>query len=75
MKLNALRADLDKERNGTWVPYQGDIRLKLARLGNPNYREVIARIFDNALIQAGLLVDPREMVERSYKILERLTKG
>ena len=51
MKLNALRADLDKERNGTWVPYQGDIRLKLARLGNPNYREATARIIDARKVQ------------------------
>jgi len=27
------------------------------------------------LIQAGLMVDPRKMVERSYQILERATKG
>jgi len=38
-------------------------------------RKVIEQIFDNALIQAGLLVDPRKMVERSYSILERATKG
>ena len=41
----------------------------------PFAREVIEQIFDNALIQAGLMVDPRKMVERSYKILERVTKG
>ena len=38
-------------------------------------RSVIEQVFDNALIQAGLMVDPRKMVERSYKILERATKG
>jgi TNF receptor-associated protein 1 len=38
-------------------------------------RKVIEQIFDNALIQAGLMVDPRKMVERSYSILERATKG
>jgi HSP90 family molecular chaperone len=38
-------------------------------------RNVIEQVFDNALIQAGLMVDPRKMVERSYKILERATKG
>jgi TNF receptor-associated protein 1 len=37
-------------------------------------RNVIEQIFDNALIQAGLMVDPRKMVERSYAILERATK-
>jgi HSP90 family molecular chaperone len=38
-------------------------------------RDVIEQVFDNALIQAGLMVDPRKMVERNYKILERVTKG
>jgi HSP90 family molecular chaperone len=38
-------------------------------------KNVIEQIFDNAMIQAGLMVDPRKMVERSYEILERATKG
>jgi len=38
-------------------------------------KSVVHQIFDNALIQAGLMVEPRKMVERSYKILERATKG
>ena len=38
-------------------------------------KNAIEQVFDNALIQAGLMVDPRKMVERSYKILERATKG
>jgi len=38
-------------------------------------KNVIEQVYDNALIQAGLMVDPRKMVERSYKILERATKG
>ncbi|MBU4033918.1 MAG: molecular chaperone HtpG, partial [Proteobacteria bacterium] len=33
---------------------------------------VVEQIFDNAMIQAGLMVEPRNMVARSYKILERL---
>jgi molecular chaperone HtpG len=37
-------------------------------------RNVIEQIFDNALIQAGLMIDPRKMVERNYRILERATK-
>ena len=37
-------------------------------------KNVIEQVFDNALIQAGLMVDPRKMVQRSYKILERATK-
>ena len=38
-------------------------------------KSVIEQIFDNALIQAGLMVDPRKMVERNYRILERATKS
>ncbi len=33
--------------------------------------EVAAQIFDNAMIQAGLVVDPMAMVERNYKILQK----
>ncbi len=33
--------------------------------------EVAAQIFDNAMIQAGLVVDPMAMVERNYKILRK----
>ena len=51
-------------------------QLSLLRGTDENFaKNVIAQIFDNALIQAGLMVDPRKMVERSYKILERATKG
>jgi molecular chaperone HtpG len=38
-------------------------------------KNVVQQIFDNTHIQAGLMIDPRQMVERSYKILERATKG
>ena len=38
-------------------------------------KSVVHQILDNALIQAGLMVEPRKMVERSYNILERATKG
>ncbi|TKB24856.1 molecular chaperone HtpG [Desulfopila sp. IMCC35006] len=34
--------------------------------------EVAKQIHDNAMIQAGLVVDPLEMVERNYKILNRV---
>jgi len=36
--------------------------------------EVALQIHDNAMIQAGLLVDQLEMVERNYKILSRVVK-
>lgn len=36
--------------------------------------EVARQIHDNAMIQAGLVVDPLEMVERNYKILDRVVQ-
>ncbi len=33
--------------------------------------EVAMQIYDNAMIQAGLVVDPLEMVERNYRILNK----
>lgn len=37
----------------------------------PFARTVVSQIYDNAMIQAGLMIEPRDMVERSYRILER----
>ena len=34
--------------------------------------EVAFQLHDNAMIQAGLLVDPLEMVERNYRVLNRI---
>ncbi len=33
--------------------------------------EVAQQIYDNAMIQAGLTVDPLEMVKRNYRILHK----
>ena len=38
-------------------------------------RDVVEQIFDNAMIQAGLLVDPQQMVNRNYRILEKMADG
>lgn len=35
-------------------------------------REIVHQLFDNAMIQAGLTVDPLEMVRRNYRILEHM---
>ncbi|HEB69987.1 MAG TPA: molecular chaperone HtpG [Desulfobulbus sp.] len=35
-------------------------------------RDVAEQVFDNAMIQAGLLVDSQQMVTRSYRILEQI---
>jgi molecular chaperone HtpG len=37
--------------------------------------DVAKQIYDNAMIQAGLIVDPLVMVERNYKILNRAVQG
>jgi molecular chaperone HtpG len=37
--------------------------------------EVAKQIRDNAMIQAGFIVDPLEMVERNYKILSRVVQN
>ncbi|GAB6058086.1 molecular chaperone HtpG [Desulfonatronum parangueonense] len=38
-------------------------------------RTVAEQILDNAMVQAGLLIEPRDMVERTYRILERAVGG
>jgi len=38
-------------------------------------KAVAEQIYDNAMIQAGLVVDPRNMVQRSYKILEKAVRA
>jgi len=51
-------------------------QLSLLRGSDEDFaKNVMEQIYDNALIQAGLMVDPRKMVERNYKILERATKS
>ncbi|MEA2084792.1 MAG: molecular chaperone HtpG [Thermodesulfobacteriota bacterium] len=37
-------------------------------------KEIVEQIYDNALIQAGLMVEPRTMVDRTYMILERASR-
>ncbi len=44
---------------------------ELRKSDEPFAAEVAAQIYDNAMIQAGLVVDPLAMVERNYKILNR----
>ena len=38
-------------------------------------RDVAEQVFDNAMIQAGLVVDSQQMVSRSYRILEQIVEG
>jgi molecular chaperone HtpG len=38
-------------------------------------KDLVEQLYDNAMIQAGLLVDPMVMVRRNYRILERAAGG
>lgn len=44
MKLNAVRLDAVKAVEGVWFDYIGNIRLKIARIGNPNYRKAATEL-------------------------------
>lgn len=48
-----------------------DLRVKNEALA----KTIVEQIHDNAMIQAGLMVEPRSMVERSYRILAQAVKG
>ncbi|GAB4335404.1 MAG: molecular chaperone HtpG [Desulfobulbaceae bacterium] len=51
-------------------------QLSTLRASDPELAADIAlQILDNAMIQAGLLVDSQVMVSRSYRILEKMTAG
>ncbi len=51
-------------------------KLAAVKEAKPEFAADIARqIYDNAMIQAGLLVDSQEMVSRNYRILEQIAEG
>ena len=51
-------------------------KLAAVKEEKPEFAADIARqIYDNAMIQAGLLVDSQEMVSRNYRILEQIAEG
>ncbi len=51
-------------------------KLAAVKDDKPEFAADIARqIYDNAMIQAGLLVDSQEMVSRNYRILEQIAEG
>ncbi len=48
-------------------------KLSALRESDPTFAgDVVEQMYDNAMIQAGLLVDPMAMVQRNYRILERI---
>lgn len=49
------------------------VRLAALKAEDEDFASEVARqLHDNAMIQAGLLVDPLQMVERNYRILNRM---
>ncbi len=48
---------------------------ELRKKDEPFAESVVQQIYDNAMIQAGLMVEPRTMVERSYQILARVVQS
>ena len=48
---------------------------ELRKKDEPFAESVVHQIYDNAMIQAGLMVEPRTMVERSYQILARVVQS
>lgn len=41
--INSLRVDPEKASEGTWVPYRGESKVKVAKLNNKEYQEFRAR--------------------------------
>ncbi|WP_310600813.1 molecular chaperone HtpG [Desulfobulbus sp.] len=51
-------------------------KLAALREADPEFaKDLVEQLYDNAMIQAGLLVDPMVMVRRNYRILERIADG
>jgi len=36
-------------------------------------KEIAFQLYDNAMVAAGLLEDPKEMIQRTYSLLEKLS--
>lgn len=44
MKIGTFKTDAAKEQDGTWIDAGGGLRLKIARLGNPRYKECMREL-------------------------------
>lgn len=65
---------MEKSKKKLEINPQNDLIKKLSELQKQDVdfaKQVAQQIHDNAMIQAGLIVDPLEMVKRNYKILQR----
>ena len=44
VQLSEVAADLDKERDGVWMPFSRGIEFKIARLRTPGYIKALRRV-------------------------------
>lgn len=68
---------MEKSKKKLEINPKNDLIVKLSELQKSDAdfaQQVAFQIHDNAMIQAGLLIDPLEMVERNYKILSRVVQ-
>ncbi|TKB12129.1 molecular chaperone HtpG [Desulforhopalus sp. IMCC35007] len=69
---------MEKSKKKLEINPKNNLIIKLAELHKTDAdfaAQVAQQIHDNAMIQAGLVVDPLEMVERNYKILSRVVEN
>jgi hypothetical protein len=57
--INTLRADLDKQVNGTWFAYEAGIELKIARWGNERFLQVQQQLVE----QRKVVLNARELTD------------
>jgi len=43
MRLSAFKTDTKAEQDGVWVPYEHGFEVKLARIGNPRFKEFMMK--------------------------------
>jgi molecular chaperone HtpG len=69
---------MEKSKKKLEINPKNNLIIKLAELHKTDAdfaAQVAHQIHDNAMIQAGLIVDPLEMVERNYKILNKVVQN
>ncbi|MCI5146954.1 MAG: molecular chaperone HtpG, partial [Candidatus Electrothrix sp. AR3] len=65
----AGKKDMEINTSSTLIKKMADLRAKDQDFA----KDVAEQIYDNAMIQAGLIIDHQEMVNRNYRILERMS--
>lgn len=58
--FSKYKTDADKERDGVWVPLDGESRIRIARTNNPLYREAMVRKMNRYKMAAKSKVIPED---------------